>query len=98
MASLRAMALLIQVKLKLMGGKWMYSMSPHLTVFQVISPHANQLILCIKALHFSCTYCMSEITRACSKRTLNTSAVAQTGYQHSLFVFRAGRIMQICLK
>lgn len=35
-------------KLRLMAVKWMYSMSPHVSVFQLISPHANQLILCVK--------------------------------------------------
>lgn len=47
-------------KWKLMHGKWMYCMSPLLRVFEVISPHANLLIL--KALQFSCIFSTSEIT------------------------------------
>lgn len=39
--------------MKLKGGKWIYSTSPILTVFLVISPHANHLILCIKPPLFS---------------------------------------------
>lgn len=50
-------------KLKLMGEKWKHTVSPILSVHQVISPHADQLIPCINLLLFPITNCITHVTQ-----------------------------------